>query len=148
MAASCTCSPRRTVSPERTREPATIERLAATPLVFYDAESGDRDPIRRQLAERAQANGVRLRPRVEVELIEVALRLVARAIGDTYLPSAYTHTPYFPQELRSVPFSPALYDTFAVVTRAGARLSGGVRELLGELEAHMRAVAHELDRSR
>ena len=39
--------------PERTRQPATIERLAATPLVFYDAESADDDPIRRQLAERA-----------------------------------------------------------------------------------------------
>ena len=35
--------------PERTRKPATIERLAATPLVFYDAESADDDPIRRQL---------------------------------------------------------------------------------------------------
>jgi DNA-binding transcriptional LysR family regulator len=135
-------------SPERTREPATIERLAATPLVFYDAESGDRDPIRRQLAERAQARGVRLRPRVEVELKDIALRLVAAGIGDTYLPSAYTRAPYYPAGLRTASFSPALYDTFAVVTRAGARLSGGVRELLGELEAHMRAVAHELDRSR
>ena len=37
--------------PGRTRRPATIERLAATPLVFYDAESADEDPIRRQLAD-------------------------------------------------------------------------------------------------
>jgi DNA-binding transcriptional LysR family regulator len=37
-------------SPERTRRPATIGQLARTPLVFYDAESGDNDPIRRQLA--------------------------------------------------------------------------------------------------
>ena len=68
---------------ERTRRPATIERLAATPLVFYDAESADDDPIRRQLANRAQAVGVRLRPRVEVELIDIALRLVADGLGDT-----------------------------------------------------------------
>src|SRR3954454_19232714 len=61
-----------TASPERASGPATIERLATAPLVFYDAESADEDPIRRQLAERAQAQGVRLRPRVEVELIEVA----------------------------------------------------------------------------
>ena len=137
-----------TAAPERARRPTTIDQLAAVPLVFYDAESAEADPIRRQLAERAQADGVRLRPRVEVELIEVALRLVARAIGDTYLPSAYTHMPYFPQELHSVPFSPALYDTFAVVTRPAARLSPGVRELLTELEAHMRAVAAEFDRRR
>jgi DNA-binding transcriptional LysR family regulator len=135
-------------SAERTRRPATIERLASTPLVFYDAESGEKDPIRRQLAERAQALGVQLRPKVEVELKDIALRLVAAGIGDTYLPSAYTHAPYYPTDLRTVSFSPALYDTLAVITRPGARLSPGVRELLIELEAHLRAVADALDRRR
>ena len=134
--------------PERTRQPATIERLAATPLVFYDAESADDDPIRRQLAERAQALGIRLQPKVEVELKDMALRLVAAGIGDTYLPSAYTHAPYYPAGLTTAPFRPALYDTFAIVTRPGARLSAGVRELLGDVEAHMRAVAEQFDRSR
>jgi DNA-binding transcriptional LysR family regulator len=133
---------------ERTREPATIEQLAATPLVFYDAESADKDPIRRQLAERAQALGVELQPRVEVELKDIALRLVAAGIGDTYLPSAYTNAPYYPGGLSTAPFSPALYDTFAIITRSGARLSAGVRDLLTELEAHMRAVAEAFDRSR
>jgi DNA-binding transcriptional LysR family regulator len=135
-------------APERTSRPATIERLAATPLVFYDAEAADNDPIRRQLAERAQAQGLQLRPRVEVELIETALRLVADGLGDTYLPSAYTHAPYYPVTLSTVPFSPALYDTFAVITRSGARLSPGMRELMVELETHMRAIADELDRRR
>jgi hypothetical protein len=134
--------------PGRTRQPATIERLAATPLVFYDAESADDDPIRRQLAERAQALGIRLQPKVEVELKDMALRLVAAGLGDTYLPSAYTHQPYYPAGLTTAPFRPALYDTFAIVTRPGARLSAGVRELLGDVEAHMRAVAEQLDRSR
>ena len=134
--------------PDRTRKPATIERLAATPLVFYDAESADDDPIRRQLAERAQALGLRLRPRVEVELKDIALRLVAAGVGDTYLPSAYTHAPYYPEGLSTAPFSPALYDTFAIVTRRGMRLSPGVRELLAELETHMHAVAGEFDRAR
>ncbi len=134
--------------PERTRRPATIERLASTPLIFYDAESADDDPIRRQLAERAQALGVRLRPRVEVELIDIALRLVAGGLGDTYLPSAYTHAPYYPAGLTTAPFKPALYDTFAIITRSGARLSPGVRHLLGALETHMRAVADEFDRAR
>ena len=134
--------------PERTRRPATIEQLASTPLVFYDAESADADPIRRQLAERAQALGIRLQPKVEVELKDIALRLVAAGIGDTYLPSAYTRASYYPEGLTTTPFSPALYDTFAIVTRPGARLSAGVRELLTELENHMRAVADELDEVR
>jgi DNA-binding transcriptional LysR family regulator len=136
------------VSPERTRLPATIEQLAATPLVFYDAESADKDPIRRQLAERAQALGFRRQPKVEVELKDIALRLVAAGVGDTYLPSAYTRASYYPEGLSTASFSPALYDTFAVITRRRARLSPGVRELLADLEAHMRAVAGELDRSR
>jgi DNA-binding transcriptional LysR family regulator len=135
-------------SPERTRHPATIEQLAATPLVFYDAESGDRDPIRRQLADRAQALGLRLRPRVEVELKDIALRLVAAGIGDTYLPSAYTHAAYYSRKLSTTSFSPPLYDTFAIVSRPGRRLTPGVRELLSELEEHMTSVASELDRSR
>jgi DNA-binding transcriptional LysR family regulator len=135
-------------SPERTRQPATIEQLASTPLVFYDAESADKDPIRRQLAERVQALGVELQPKVEVELKDIALRLVAAGIGDTYLPSAYTRAPYYPQGLSTAPFSPALYDTFAIITRSGARLSPGVRELFTDLETHMRAIAAEFDRSR
>jgi DNA-binding transcriptional LysR family regulator len=135
-------------SRDRTRRPATIERLAGTPLVFYDAEAADDDPIRRQLAERAQALGVRLQPKVEVELKDIALRLVAAGVGDTYLPSAYTRAPYYPDGLSTAPFSPALYDTFAIITRQGARISPGVRELLTELEAHLRTVADEFDRSR
>ncbi len=111
-------------------------------------QSADSDPIRRQLAERAQALGVRLQPRVEVELKDIAMRLVAAGIGDTYLPSAYTRAPYYPAGLRTAPFSPPLHDTFAVITRRGARISAGVRELLGEVEAHMRGVAAELDRVR
>jgi DNA-binding transcriptional LysR family regulator len=132
----------------RTRKPATIDELASRPLIFYDAEAAEADPIRRQLADRAQADGLRLRPRVEVENIDIALRLVARGIGDTYLPSAYTHAPYFPPGLRSVPFEPPLHDTFAIVTRPTARLSPGMRELLADLETHMRSVAAELDRER
>src|SRR5918992_1421346 len=135
-------------SPERTRQPAGIEQLAATPLVFYDAESADKDPIRRQLAERAQALGVRLQPKVEVELKDIALRLVAVGIGDTYLPSVYTHAPYYPQGLSTSSFTPALYDTFAIIPRPGARLSPGVRELLTDIEEHLRAIADAFDRSR
>ena len=134
--------------PERTRTPVTMEQLASAPLIFYDAESADNDPIRRQLADRAQADGLRLRPRVEVEYMDLALRLVAGGVGDTYLPSAYVHAPYFPEPLTTTSFSPPLYDTFAVVTRRAARLSAATRELISELETHMQAVAEGLDRTR
>jgi DNA-binding transcriptional LysR family regulator len=116
--------------------------------VFYDVESAENDPIRRQLAERAQAEGLRLQPKVEVELKDIALQLVLDGVGDTYLPSAFTHVPYFPQGLHTASFEPAMYDTFAIVTRTGARLSPGIRVLLAAVEEHMRAVADQLDRAR
>jgi hypothetical protein len=50
--------------------------------------------------------------------------------------------------LSTASFAPALYDTFAIITRPGARLSPGVRQLLADLETHMRAVADRFDRSR
>jgi DNA-binding transcriptional LysR family regulator len=134
--------------PERTRRPATIEQLASATLIFYDAESADSDPIRRLLTERAQAHGLRLRPRVDVEMAELALDLVARGVGDTYLPVSYTHAPYYPTGLTTAPFAPALYNTFAIVTRPAARLAPGTRELLADLETHMHTLADEFDRSR
>jgi DNA-binding transcriptional LysR family regulator len=132
----------------RTAGPATIDRLASVPLVFYDADAAENDPIRRQLAERAQADGLELRPRVEVEHLDLALRLVAEGVGDTYLPSAYTWTTTFPAGLFSTSFRPALHDTFAVITRRAAHLSPATRQLLSELEDHIAAVAADLDRSR
>jgi DNA-binding transcriptional LysR family regulator len=134
--------------PVRTARPATIARLASAPLVFYDADAAGDDPIRRQLAERAQADGLELRPRVEVEHLDLALRLVAAGVGDTYLPSAYTHTAAYPEGLTAAPFRPALHDTFAVISRRAARLSPATRELIADLETHMASVAEELDRSR
>lgn len=134
--------------PARTARPATIERLASVPLVFYDADAADSDPIRRQLAERAQADALDLRPRVEVEHLDLALRLVAEGVGDTYLPSAYTHAAGYPRGLTAARFTPPLHDTFAVITRRAARLSPATRELIGDVEAHMAAVAQQLDRER
>ena len=135
-------------SPARTRVPATIERLARAPLVFYDAEAADTDPIRRQLADRALSHGLRLQARAEVEHIDVALQLVAGGVGDTYLPSAYTRAAYYPDTLRAVPFSPPLYDTFAIVTRPSGRLTPAMHELLADVEAHLRSVAEQLDEGR
>jgi DNA-binding transcriptional LysR family regulator len=80
--------------------------------------------------------------------MDLALRFVAAGVGDTYLPSAYTRAPYYPDGLTTVGFSSGLYDTFAVVTRRAARLSPAARELLAGLEDHMRNVAAQLDAAR
>ena len=135
--------------PERTRQPATIERLAATPLVFYDAESADNDPIRRQLAERAQALGVRLQPKVEVELEGPGA--AARRRGHR------RHVP--PQRVHARALLPRGPDHGLVPPGAlrhlrhrHPRRGRGSRPAYAscsrDVEAHMRAVAEQFDRSR
>lgn len=51
-----------TAHPGRT-EPVSVEDLAATNLILYDAHAGWRDPTRRRLAER---------PLIEVEQLDTA----------------------------------------------------------------------------
>lgn len=123
--------------PDQVSAPASIERLTRRPLILYDAESGDRDPLRRQLGERAQELGLQLVPRVETETMVMALRLVADGIGDTYLPRSHTAAPYFPAGLRTAIFRPAVHETFAIVSRRGTRLSPAADAFASGIRDHM-----------
>lgn len=104
----------------RTRRRARIEDLATAPLILYDATVGFADPTRRQLAARAQAAGVSLNPRFEVEHPETALQLAARGLGDTIAARAVARSPAFPRNLSTVGFAEPLFDSFALITRPGA----------------------------
>jgi DNA-binding transcriptional LysR family regulator len=115
--------------PEHTRHPVTIEQVAAAKLILYDAHYGWRDPTRRQLAERAQLAGVALTARIEVEHVDSALDLVARGAGDTIVSTAVASGRSFPPGLHTAPFAEPLYDTIALVQRAGAPLAPATREL-------------------
>lgn len=126
--------------PTHTRHLATLEDLTRRPLILYDAESGDRDPLRRQLNDRAQELGLRLTARVEAETMVMALRLVADGIGDSYVPRAHTGASYFPAGLSTVSFRPAFHDTFAIVTRRGALLSPATAAFVDGLRAHVLAL--------
>ena len=79
--------------PQRTRTPVTVDQLASAPPSLRRRIARHR-PDPPPLAERAQADGVRLRRRVEVEVMDLALWLVAAGTGDTYVRSAYTHVPW------------------------------------------------------
>ncbi len=123
--------------PAQGREPATVERLTRRPLILYDAESGDRDPLRRQLQERAQELGLQLVARVETETMVMALRLVADGVGDTYIPRAHASADYFPVGLTTTPFRPSVYETFAIVARRGTRLSPAAEAFASGIRAHL-----------
>jgi DNA-binding transcriptional LysR family regulator len=133
-----------TASEERLPKKMTIERLAKLPLIVYDAHYGWEDPTRRQLYERAQRAGVSLEPAVEIEDVMAAVQLASRGVGDTMVSQAIATGSRFPRNLKTIPFEPALRDTFALVTRRGGRLSPATRELLGLAEREMSAFAERV----
>jgi DNA-binding transcriptional LysR family regulator len=118
-----------------TRRPVTIETVAERPLILYEASAGTADPTRLQLAARAQAAGVQLRPRIEVESADSALELAADGLGDTYAPQILRGT--LDRRLTSVGFDPSLVDAFALVVRAGSRLSRPVDDFVTRVTAHL-----------
>lgn len=126
--------------PERAREPMTVERLAAAPLILYDARWGTDDPTRRQLRERAQRAGVKLEPQIEVEYLTAALELCARGLGDTVSPNSVVISRGYGKRLAGAPFDPPLYDTFAFITRRNAHLSPATRTFMALAEKRVRAL--------
>lgn len=122
-----------------------IEVVVERPFIVYEASSGVGDPTRRQLAERAQAAGMRIEPRIEVESAETALELAADGFGDTYVPQVLVDT--IDRRLGLASFDPPLVDTFALVARAGARLSYPVRALVDEISTHLAERARSVGRA-
>jgi DNA-binding transcriptional LysR family regulator len=123
--------------PEHLREPVGVAALAGARLILYDARFGWSDPTRRQLLERAQREGVRLEPAIEVEELDAALDLAARGLGDTIVARWVAGGPRFPRNLGLVSLDPPVHDTFAVISRRGARLSPATRALLELAESHL-----------
>lgn len=121
--------------PRHTRRAVSIATAAQRPLILYEASFGTADPTRAQLAARAQASGVHLRPRIEVESSDTALELAAAGLGDTYAPQILRST--LDRRLSTVGFDPPLIDTFALIVRAGARLSRPVDDFVSRVTAHM-----------
>jgi DNA-binding transcriptional LysR family regulator len=129
---------------QRLLEPMTIERLAAAPLILFDARFGADDPMRRQLRERAQQAGVKLEPQIEVEYVTAALELCARGLGDTVTSQQMIRARGLARRLAGVRFDPPLYDTFAFITRRDAHLSPATREFMRLAEKRVRALEPQL----
>ncbi|HWD69018.1 MAG TPA: LysR family transcriptional regulator [Solirubrobacteraceae bacterium] len=129
---------------ELTRHPATIAKVAATPLILYDVSYGFNDPTRRQLAARAQEAGITIDPRMEVEHVETALQLCARGLGNTMVARAVLGGSPMLEALTAVSFAEQFFDFFALVTRRGVQLSRGVNEIVELIDEWSRVVASRL----
>ncbi len=126
--------------PERVRQPLTIEALAELPLILYDAQYGQSDPMRRQLVDRAQHAGITLRPVIEVEHIEAAVGLARRGLGDTIVPRAAI-AKQGGRGLHFASFAEPLYDTFAFIARSDAPLSPAARAFVEICERRLERVS-------
>lgn len=123
------------------RKPVSIEQVTEKPFILYEASSHGQDPTRLQLDARAQAIGLSIRPQIEVESVETALDLAARGIANTYV--AQMLAGGMDQRLSMVSFDPPLIDTFALITRSGARLSRPIAGLVEHFTAHLVALVDE-----
>lgn len=119
-----------TVDPGHASAPVSIADLAARPLILYDAHYGWNDPERRQVAERAQLEGLKIDPLIEIESLDEALSLVARGVGDTILARAAATSPLCPPEVLTTPFADPLYDTIALIQKQDTVLSPATQELV------------------
>lgn len=115
--------------PTRLTAPMDTARLAGGRLILYDARYGSSDPTRRQLTERAQLEGLKIEPIIEVEHVESALKLVARGVGDTIIARAVAESATCPPEVKTVSFAEPIYDTIAFIQRTSTVLSPAAREL-------------------
>jgi LysR family transcriptional regulator, cyn operon transcriptional activator len=132
--------------PARVQAPVTIERLAAAPLILYDARWGAQDPMRRQLADRAQRAGVRIEPEIEIEYLTAALDLAARGAGDTLCARTALEARGFGRRLQRISLEPPLYDTFAFVTRRDAHVSPATRAFMELAEQRITSIGRRLER--
>ncbi|MEQ9094052.1 MAG: LysR family transcriptional regulator [Miltoncostaeaceae bacterium] len=127
--------------PSRVARPVTMADLAVAPLILCDAGYANRDPLRLQVAARAQEAGIMLTPVIEVEDLWTALDLAARGLGDTIVGAAVTLRRGFPRRLGTVGFAEPLQDVIAVVGRRGAPLSPATRALVGLAERRLEELA-------
>src|SRR4051794_29301695 len=129
--------------PARLRRAMTVKRLARAPLILAWASWGGHDPTRRQLAELAQREGVRIEPQIDVEDAEVALELTARGLGDTIATRGMLRSMATP-ELGWVAFAEPVFETIAFTWRRGAQLSPATREFVMFAERRLDALAEVL----
>lgn len=115
--------------PRHVLSPVTMEQVATSALILYDAHYGWNDPTRRQLADRAQAAGVRLEPLIEVENVESALDLVSRGMGVTIASRSVIRHASCPPGLHTAAFVEPFCETIALIQRRDATLSPGTVEL-------------------
>lgn len=132
--------------PERLSTPVTAKRLAQASLVMPDTTFRAEDSVRLLLRRWLHETGLNPQTRIEVEDPEIAVELVGLGLADTVLPrgAAEQLLPRLAPHAGWVSLRPRLYDTFAIVHRAGATLSPAAQLMVELATKRIRAIAEPL----
>lgn len=133
---------------EHTQEPVDIATLATRPLILSEARWSEDDPLRASLLQRAQAAGLTLLPRIEVEFQTHALELAAQGVGDSLVSYHVGRSVIEEQGLFWTTLAPSVEEHYAFVSRRGGAISPATNEfmklahrLLARLQSSAGAVA-------
>ncbi len=129
--------------PERLASPVTAKRLAQADLVMPDTTWRADDSVRVLLRQMLHETGLNPQTRIEVEDPEIAVELVGMGLADSVVPkgAAEQLLPRLAPNAGWVSFRPKVYDTFAIVHRAGATLSPAAKLMIELATKRIQAVA-------
>ncbi|MBM0125703.1 LysR family transcriptional regulator [Pimelobacter simplex] len=118
--------------PSKLTAPVTAKRLAEADLVMPESTLRDFDSGRIVLRRMLHEAGYNPSTRIEVEDVETAIELVGRGLADTVTNkgAALQLLPRLAPNAGWVPLRPRVYDTMAIVHRAGATLSPAARLMI------------------
>ncbi|MEO7846164.1 MAG: LysR family transcriptional regulator [Nocardioides sp.] len=129
--------------PAQLTGPVTASRLAEARLVMPDTTWRATDSTRLILRRMLHESGHNPSTRIEVEDVETAVELMGVGLADTVMPkgAALELLPRLAPDAGFVSLRPRQWDTFAIVHRAGARLSPAARLMIELATARIREVA-------
>jgi DNA-binding transcriptional LysR family regulator len=132
--------------PAHLASPVTAHRLSQASLVMPETTWRQVDSIRITLRRMLHETGRNPATRIEVEDIETAVELVGMGLADSVIPhgAAEQLLPRLAPNAGWVSLRPKIYDTFAIVHRAGATLSPAARLMIELATARIQEVAEPL----
>ncbi|MGN6161098.1 MAG: LysR family transcriptional regulator [Marmoricola sp.] len=131
--------------PAHVAAPPSIGDICDRRMILYDAHFSVTDPMRRQLADRAQLEGRHLSPIIEVEYLAPAIELVAAGLGDSLVPGAALGRLVDARGLHATCLQEPLFDVVALIRRRGYPISPATREFARLAHEVLVARAHSAD---
>lgn len=132
--------------PEKLKTPVTARRLSEASLVMPETTWRSSDSTRMVLRRMLHETGRNPQTRIEVEDIETAVELVGMGLADTVIPkgAATQLLPRLAPNAGYTSLRPRQVDTFAIVHRAGARLSPAARLMIELATKQIQAIAESV----